>query len=137
MVTHSWTVSGAAPSVFRLSGGSAGPRGEKCLLEISSDDPEPTGLIRTANAEAIAGVLYLEGHPKGMPKENGMTTETPAELDVAKLRARIAPIPEAFLTRVRDEGRDDLGQVVRRVRATGGEPCRDALRRALPGEELI
>jgi hypothetical protein len=53
------------------------------------------------------------------------------------LRAQIAPIPETFLTRARVEGIDDLGQPVRRVRAAGGEPCRDVLRRAIPGEELI
>ncbi|MDQ3283876.1 MAG: DUF1203 domain-containing protein, partial [Acidobacteriota bacterium] len=32
---------------------------------------------------------------------------------------------------------DALGQTVKRVVAAGGEPCRDALRRAQPGEELI
>ncbi len=49
----------------------------------------------------------------------------------------IAPIPTAFLNRVRREGLDDLGQPVKRVDAQGGEPCRDVLRRALPGEKLI
>ena len=49
----------------------------------------------------------------------------------------IAPLPSAFLNRVRSEGIDDLGQPVRRMLASGGEPCRDALRRAEPGEELI
>ncbi|HEY0157516.1 MAG TPA: DUF1203 domain-containing protein [Thermoanaerobaculia bacterium] len=49
----------------------------------------------------------------------------------------IAAIPESFLTRVRTEGLDDLGQPVKRVIAEGGEPCRDVLRRARPGEELI
>ena len=53
------------------------------------------------------------------------------------VQSRIAPIPQAFLDRVRHEGRDDLGQPVKRTRAKGGEPCRDALRRASPGEELI
>lgn len=53
------------------------------------------------------------------------------------IRARIAPLPASFLTRVRSEGRDDLGQSVKRVIASGGEPCRDVLRRARPGEELI
>jgi len=53
------------------------------------------------------------------------------------IRARVAPIPAAFLKRVRTEGRDDLGQQVKRLTATGGEPCRDVLRRAHPGEELI
>jgi hypothetical protein len=49
----------------------------------------------------------------------------------------IAPIPDEFLHRVRTEGRDALDQPVRRVIAQGGEPCRDTLRRATPGEELI
>ena len=49
----------------------------------------------------------------------------------------IAPIPDAFLHRVRSEGLDDLGQPVKRVIASGGEPCRDVLRRAVAGEELI
>ena len=49
----------------------------------------------------------------------------------------IAPIPDAFLERVRSEGIDDLGQPVKRVVAEGGEPCRDVLRRAVAGEELI
>lgn len=53
------------------------------------------------------------------------------------IRARLAPIPAAFLQRVRRDGRDDLGQQVKRVRAEGGEPCRDVLRRARAGEELI
>ena len=55
----------------------------------------------------------------------------------AVIRARIAPIPASFLRQVRDEGRDALGQPVKRVRASGGEPCRDVLRRAREGEELI
>jgi hypothetical protein len=51
---------------------------------------------------------------------------------------RIAPLPEDFLSRVRKDGLDDLGQPVRRLYSTeGGEPCRDVLRRARPGEELI
>jgi len=49
----------------------------------------------------------------------------------------VAAIPTAFLNRVRREGLDDLGQPVKRVEAQGGEPCRDVLRRALPGEQLI
>lgn len=49
----------------------------------------------------------------------------------------VAPIPLTFLERVRSEGIDDLGQPVKRVAAKGGEPCRDVLRRASAGEELI
>ncbi len=50
---------------------------------------------------------------------------------------RVAAVPAAFLDRVRTQGIDDLGQQVKRVIAQGGEPCRDVLRRARPGEELI
>jgi hypothetical protein len=50
---------------------------------------------------------------------------------------RIASIPDEFLHRVRVDGLDDLGQPVKRVIAKGGEPCRDVLRRASAGEELI
>jgi uncharacterized protein DUF1203 len=50
---------------------------------------------------------------------------------------RIAPVPQAFLDRVRSQGIDDQGQSVKRVIAEGGEPCRDVLRRARPGEPLI
>jgi len=53
------------------------------------------------------------------------------------MRIRIAPIPHPFLDRARTENVDALGQPVRRLTASGGEPCRDALRRAQPGEELI
>jgi hypothetical protein len=50
---------------------------------------------------------------------------------------RIAPVPSRFLKTVRALGVDDQGQNVKRIVASGGEPCRDVLRRALPGEELI
>ena len=50
----------------------------------------------------------------------------------------IAPLPQDFLTRVRARGLDDQLQPVRlTISATGGEPCRDVLRRARPGEEII
>ena len=49
----------------------------------------------------------------------------------------IPPMPQAFLDRVRNDGIDDLGQAVVRRVAQGGEPCRDALRRARPGEDVI
>jgi hypothetical protein len=55
----------------------------------------------------------------------------------ATLPITIAPIPAAFLNRVRHEGLDDLGQPIKRVEAEGGEPCRDVLRRARHGEQLI
>jgi len=50
---------------------------------------------------------------------------------------RIAPLRPDFLDRARTEHLDDLGQPVKRLVAKGGEPCRDALRRAKPGEALI
>jgi hypothetical protein len=53
------------------------------------------------------------------------------------MQINIAPIPAAFLDRARNEGLDALGQPVRRVVSVGGEPCRDVLRRAREGEELI
>jgi hypothetical protein len=50
---------------------------------------------------------------------------------------RIVPVREAFLARARGEGIDDLNQPVERLPAEGGEPCRDVLRRARAGEQLI
>jgi hypothetical protein len=58
-------------------------------------------------------------------------------VDQLKMRIAVAPIPATFLNRVRSEGVDDLGQTVKRLEAKGGEPCRDVLRRARPGERLI
>ena len=49
----------------------------------------------------------------------------------------IIPLRDSFLLKARTEGVDDLGQPVERLVANGGEPCRDALRRARPGEPLI
>ena len=46
-------------------------------------------------------------------------------------------MPDAFLHRLRTMDLDDLGQPVRYVTAQGGEPCRDALRRAAPVEPLL
>ena len=54
------------------------------------------------------------------------------------MNIRIAPLPDSFVRRAREEGLDDLGQpVLRTISAEGGEPCRDVLRRARPGEALI
>lgn len=50
---------------------------------------------------------------------------------------QIIPIRMDFLQRVREHKIDDLNQTVVRLIAHGGEPCRDVLRRANPGEELI
>lgn len=54
------------------------------------------------------------------------------------MELRTIPLPQSFLDRVRRLGLDDQDQPVERlVSAEGGEPCRDVLRRARPGEELI
>jgi len=50
---------------------------------------------------------------------------------------RITPIRASFVQRARAAGLDDLNQPVERHIAAGGEPCRDALRRARPGEALL
>jgi len=49
----------------------------------------------------------------------------------------IEKLREAFLYNVRVNGYDDLNQNVVKLIAKGGEPCRDVLRRAKKGEELI
>lgn len=56
---------------------------------------------------------------------------------IATRAVTIAPIPAAYLHRLRSEALDALGQPVKHVIAKGGEPCRDVLRRAQPGERLI
>ncbi len=52
------------------------------------------------------------------------------------LPIRIAPLSDSFLARVR-AGTDDQGQPVERHIAQGGEPLRDCLRRAVPGEAIL
>lgn len=49
----------------------------------------------------------------------------------------ITPISAAFVERVRATLRDDFGRTVAVTLAAGGEPMRDQLRRASPGERLI
>lgn len=49
----------------------------------------------------------------------------------------IVPLRADFLVKARRIGVDDLGQPVERLLAKGGEPCRDAFRRAEAGEALI
>lgn len=51
-------------------------------------------------------------------------------------RIRIVPLPDIFLARVR-AGADDQGQPVECHVAQGGEPLRDCLRPALPGEAIL
>ncbi|NQY95065.1 MAG: DUF1203 domain-containing protein [Campylobacteraceae bacterium] len=53
------------------------------------------------------------------------------------MKYKIIKIREDFLHKLRAEGLDDLNQKVVRLIAQGGEPCRDVLRRARAGEELI
>jgi hypothetical protein len=50
---------------------------------------------------------------------------------------QIIPISKSFLQKIRNTGVDDLGQAVEKHIAKGGEPCRDVLRRAVPGEKLL
>ncbi len=49
----------------------------------------------------------------------------------------IAPLRASFLEQVRERGLDDQRQAVVRSIARGGEPLRDLLRRARPGEEIL
>lgn len=49
----------------------------------------------------------------------------------------IVPIHAAFLQTAQKQGLDDLSQPVERHVASGGEPCRDVLRRASPGEHIL
>ncbi len=49
----------------------------------------------------------------------------------------IVPIHSAFLQRLRDLGIDDQSHVAEHHIAVGGEPCRDVLRRAQPGERIM
>jgi len=53
------------------------------------------------------------------------------------MKYKIRKIREDFLLKLRTEGLDDLNQKVVHSIAQGGEPCRDVLRRARVGEELI
>ena len=49
----------------------------------------------------------------------------------------IVPIHAAFLESAQHGGLDDLAQPVEHHVASGGEPCRDVLRRAVPGEHIL
>ena len=53
------------------------------------------------------------------------------------MQFQITPIRSDFLTKVRESQIDDQNQPIVRKISTGGEPCRDVLRRAIAGEALI
>lgn len=59
----------------------------------------------------------------------------PAETAVVGFQA--IPLPSAFADRVRTTLRDDFNRPVTILTAAGGEPLRDQLRRAAPGERII
>jgi hypothetical protein len=56
---------------------------------------------------------------------------------LSTLSFTVSPLRAAFLQQVRRSGRDDQQQPIVRQTAEGGEPLRDLLRRARPGEEII
>jgi len=92
------------------------------------------GLIKTSSllrTEGPSPVFFPTKRKRLMSSSNALAISEPTT------PITIAPIPAAFLNRVRREAVDDLGQPVRRIDAQGGEPCRDVLRRARPGEQLI
>lgn len=62
---------------------------------------------------------------------NSLPTET------AVLGFQATPLPSAFAERVRATLRDDFNRPVEVTIAAGGEPLRDQLRRASPGERII
>ena len=47
------------------------------------------------------------------------------------------PLSDEFAEHIRATGRDDFGRPAQVVSAAGGEPVRDQLRRATPGERLF
>ncbi|EAQ63796.1 hypothetical protein MED121_05398 [Marinomonas sp. MED121] len=53
------------------------------------------------------------------------------------MKYQITPMRSEFLDKVRGKGLDDQNQAVELITASGGEPCRDVLRRAKEGEKLI
>ncbi|AIY66836.1 DUF1203 domain-containing protein [Pseudoalteromonas piratica] len=53
------------------------------------------------------------------------------------MKYKIMPLRADFLDKVRISGIDDQNQEVEISYAVGGEPCRDVLRGAKPGEKLI
>ena len=57
--------------------------------------------------------------------------------DTCVLPYTIVPLHAAFLANARSVGLDNQAQPVERHAASGGEPCRDVLRRASPGEAIV
>mgnify|MGYP001234416391 CR=1 FL=1 len=53
------------------------------------------------------------------------------------MKYKIIPVKADFLDKVRISGVDDQNQQVEISHAVGGEPCRDVLRGAMPGEKMI
>lgn len=62
---------------------------------------------------------------------------TQYQIIMFKLSHPVQMLSSSYLNQVRQKHIDDLGQPVERMIAQGGEPCRDVLRRARAGEELI
>lgn len=60
---------------------------------------------------------------------------SPATLQETSFTVR--PLPGEFADRIRRTLRDDFGRAVAVTIAEGGEPLRDQVRRALPGERII
>jgi len=71
------------------------------------------------------------------PMNTNLSPDASAQALAVRPAYRVRPISADFLRRVREQGLDDLGQPVEHHIAQGGEPCRDVLRRAHPGEALI
>lgn len=68
---------------------------------------------------------------------DGMKNVDSLSLRSVQVRFAVQPLPADFVTRVRATRRDDFARAVEVTVAQGGEPMRDQLRRAAPGERLI
>jgi hypothetical protein len=97
--------------------------------------PRRPDIVDLARTCAEGSARYPELHRRNpddasafLRYARGMTTALPFT---------VAPLAAAFLPRVRERGLDDQQQPVVRLAAQGGEPLRDLLRRARPGEEII
>ncbi|MCV2369593.1 DUF1203 domain-containing protein [Roseateles oligotrophus] len=72
-----------------------------------------------------------------VPAQTRIAASIDRQTDMLTPSYKIRPIRAEFLDKVRTQGLDDLDQPVERHIAVGGEPCRDVLRAALPGEAII